>query len=241
MKHYTFKLLDDLGIKHAITTKKGGVGIGKFATLNLAKHVGDEEQTVLQNRERVKEFLQAKSLTFMDQIHSNKVKRLQEGEILSCDGLFTDEPQKAIGVMVADCCPVLIYDKQKKVVMVLHAGRAGVFSNIIKEGIYKLQKHYDSFFKNIIVCVGPHIKACCYEVGSEVVSEAECLGYTYAISQRENKSYLDLEKIVKKQLQALGIRQENTEFMDQCSCCEGEFFSYRRQKETGRFVGAIVL
>jgi len=145
-------------------------------------------------------------------------------------------------VMVADCSPILFYDKKLQVIAVAHAGRQGAFKNIVKNTIDNFITNYDSQTKDILVSIGASIGRCCYQVGSEIAKEAKELGLAYAIQTRKNSYYLDIGKILKTQLLASGIIEENIKISNECSSCRNDkYYSYRADGVTGRFSGIIML
>jgi len=226
-------------ITSAFTTKKSG---------NLAFHVGDVRDNVVKNHKLLANELVYKleTLVHMKQIHSNRVHRVSSEEDFShppsCDALITDEKNIPLMVMVADCAPILFYDSKKEVIAVAHAGRAGTFSNIVQNVVDSFVDDYNSDIEDIYVSVGAHIKKCCYEVGSEINNEAKNLAFDYAIEKRAESYYLDISSILYKQLRNAGIKETNIELSSECSACTTEkHYSYRVEKETGRFGGVIYL
>jgi len=159
-----------------------------------------------------------------------------------CDALITNKTETPLMVMVADCSPILFFDDVKKVIAVAHAGRQGTFLNIVHNVLESFVKDFNSNVENINVSIGASIGVCCYEVGSEINREAEKLGLEYAMEKREGKFYLNISKILKKQLLNVGIKEENIEISKECSCCKNKkYFSYRADGVTGRFAGVIKL
>ncbi len=145
-------------------------------------------------------------------------------------------------VMVADCSPILFYDDIKKVIAVAHAGRQGAFKNIVANVIQSFINNFGSHVKDIYVVIGASIGACCYEVGSEIYEEAKELNLEYAMIKKDESYYLDIGKILKKQLLKLGVLEKNIEISNECSCCQNDkYFSYRADGITGRFAGVICL
>lgn len=239
MKFSHSKLLNSfLDITHAFTTIKSG---------NLAFHVGDNKADVIANHKRLADKLgyDKNSLVHMKQIHSDIVHIVTEEKFFTpptCDALITDKKNTPLMVMVADCSPMLFYDDKKKVIAVAHAGRQGAFKNIVKNVIDCFADKFKSDVKNIHVSVGASIGVCCYEVGAEIYEETKKLGLEYAMQQRDGSFYLDVGAILKTQLLTCGINKENMEFSNECTCCnKNKYFSYRAQKETGRFAGVIFL
>ncbi|WP_457744325.1 peptidoglycan editing factor PgeF [Sulfurimonas sp.] len=240
MKFYQSILLKKYpNIRQQYTTKKSG---------NLAFHVGDEKSNVLLNHAVLAKELDYNldTLVHMRQIHSNQVKIITDLDNFdnppTCDALITNKKEIPLMVMVADCAPLLFYDSLKNVIAVAHAGRAGAFKNIIKNVIETFSREYNSNPSNISVLVGPSIGVCCYEVGEEIYLEAKQLKLDFAIERRDNSYFLDIKKILKKQLLEQNIKEENIELSEICNACKEDiFYSYRVKNKTGRFAGIIFL
>lgn len=226
--------------KHFFTTRFGGVSKEPFDELNLAFHVGDNRDSVIQNHKIVASYFgyDFKKLIFMNQIHSNKVVLVDDDfyGIASCDGLVTNLKNTPLMVMSADCSGVLYHDEKKGVIAVAHIGRKGAFLNINENIIKTMQNRFNSDPKDIKVAISPNIKQCCYEVSEDIAKEANNLGYGFAIKD----SFLDIDSIIKYQLDELGIK--DYEFIDICTRCNSDrFYSYRANKTTGRFASVIML
>ncbi len=227
-----------LQTNHAFFTRLGGVSKVPFDELNVAYYVGDSKAAVQKNLAIIASKLgvSQKQLVFMNQIHSNKVVVVEEDffAIPTCDALVTKQKDQALMVLTADCAPILFHDKGAGVIAAAHAGREGVFRNIVAEVIKQMQ-HVGA--TSISVAVGPRICKECYEVSQKEIDEAKALGYKFAIYGTKN---LDLDAILQKQFQECGI--EEVEFLEQCTKCQNrEFFSYRAQNETGRQASVIIL
>ncbi|MBN2815285.1 MAG: peptidoglycan editing factor PgeF [Campylobacterales bacterium] len=215
---------------------------------NLAFHVEDSEGNVIKNHKLLANRLHYEytKLIHMKQIHSNLTHTITEYDNFftppTCDALITNIPKKPLMVMVADCAPILFYDPKRSVIAVAHAGRAGAFSNIIQNVVNSFIKEYQSSPQDIYVSVGTMIHECCYEVGQEIVLEAKELGYSYAITKKESRYFLNIPKILKDQLKNAGIKEDNSEFSSYCSACStNTHYSYRAEGNTGRFAGVIML
>lgn len=226
-------------ITSVFTTKKSG---------NLAFHVGDVTDNVVKNHKLLANELsyELQTLIHMRQVHSNSIHKVTQNDNFTnpptCDALITDKKNTPLLVMVADCAPLLFYDAKNKVIAVAHAGRAGAFRNIVQNVLNCFTKEYDSSIDEIYVSVGTCIQKCCYEVGCEVDKEAKKLNLDYAIEKREGSYYLDIPTILKKQLKDAGVKEQNIEFSLECSACTTDkHYSYRAEKETGRFAGLIYL
>jgi YfiH family protein len=228
------------------TDRWGGVSQEPFHELNLALHVEDNPIAVLQNRQILadKANFYIDNLIYMDQTHSANIsiiKNTLTNKIENCDGIITNQPNIPLMVMVADCIPVLLYDKNKKVIGAVHAGRNGTFLEIVKKAVSIMIENFNSSPKDIEVSLGPSIRSCCYEVGQDLADiEKKSFGQKYVI-KRGDSFYLDLQSLNHDQLTSIGILKENIDISQTCTCCDKNYFSYRRDGKTGRFAGVIKL
>ncbi|MCD4667252.1 MAG: peptidoglycan editing factor PgeF [Sulfurimonas sp.] len=240
MKIIQSKLLNNFtNLSHGFTTTKMG---------NLAFHVNDNPQNVDINHESLASEMGYKknSLIHMKQIHSCDVHIVNNDDNFqspkSCDALVTNKKNIPLMVMVADCNPILFYDEKEKVIAVAHAGRQGAFKNIVKNTVESMRCKFNSKAENIYVTIGASIGVCCYEVGEEIYDEAVKIGLDYSLEKRGNSHYLNISKILKKQLLACGIKEKNIEISNECTCCKSnKYYSYRANPKTGRFAGVIML
>ena len=235
-------------ILHAYTTKKGGFSNSPFLGNNLAFHVNDNPSNVNKNHVFSASHLNypLQKLARMNQVHGNKIVKITDttnlNNIPACDALITNVKHIPLMVMVADCIPILVYDPVHKAVASIHAGRAGTFTEILPLCIQKMKHSYQSNPKDLLVSVGPSIHQCCYEVGKEIVEEAKKENYEYAIEKRNSRYYLNLIAIIKKQLSNLKIETNNIDISTYCTACNTNlFYSYRVEKQCGRFAGIIML
>jgi YfiH family protein len=206
---------------------------------NLALHVKDNPLEVFKNRERLKQKLQCENLVFMEQVHTDNIIVISDKNdktLKRCDALVTNLKGVALCVMVADCIPIIIHDSLNEVIAVVHAGRNGSFLEIAKKVVNLLQDKFTCKAESLHVELGPCIKKCCYEVGVALTK-----GYEEFTSIKEGRYYLDLVSLNKKQLLSMGVQEENIKISSICTCCDENYFSYRRDKQSGRFCGVVQL
>ena len=169
----------------------------------------------------------------MKQIHSDIVEIVDKNWIpKECDAMISADEDVALVVVVADCNPVVIEDKEKKVVAVVHAGRVGSYKSIVKKTILKMKEVFAC--KELHVSIGASIRKCCYEVGEDVAK-----GFEEFCEFRDGKIYLDLIALNLKDLKQIGIKSINID--STCSCCSKKHFSYRRDKTKDRFCAVAYL
>ena len=224
------------------TDRYGGVSKGVYESLNVSSSVGDDIRNIVQNRQIIadKNGFLLENLVYMRQIHSNHIKIVKDSfinEIKECDGLITAKRKIPLMTMVADCAPILLYDRGKKVVSALHSGRVGTKKEIVKNAISLFLKEFNSNIEDIAVAVGPSIGVCCYEVGKDIADETD----KKYIKIKDGKYYLDIKNMLKDQLLSMGLQEKNIKISTECTCCNKDYFSYRRDRKCGRFCGIVML
>jgi YfiH family protein len=181
--------------------------------------------------------LNSKKIVKPKQIHSNKVNIVDvPGEILNLDGIITNLFDLVLSVQVADCIPIFIYDKSNNIIGLVHAGWRGVHKGIIENSIDKLNQ-LDSELMDVIILLGPSIRQCCFEIGPEV---AELFDSKFQIEGESDRTYLDLQAVVKEKLLGKGVKHNQIFDVKNCTCCSDNYHSYRRDgKKAGRMIAMI--
>lgn len=209
---------------------------------NIAYHVRDNKINVDKNRKNlsIKYGFDLKNLFWMNQVHGNEVKIIDKNSsnlIDNCDAIITKDKDLILMVMVADCIPILMFDKKKGVVAAVHAGRNSTLQKIAEITAKKMIDELKCKAEDIEVIMGPSIQGCCYEVGNEIVNIVEkSFGKEFII---DNK-YLNLQLLNKKILENIGVF--NISISNICTKCTSDnFYSYRRDKNCGRFCALIAI
>jgi YfiH family protein len=219
----------------AFSTRVGGVSEAEFASLNLGILTDDDPARVVVNRTRLCEAVGADpdGATMAWQRHGRTVTRAEPRGIVTpgtvydhCDGLWSDEPGRAMLLLTADCMPIAIARAEgvRPAVEILHAGWRGLLAGIVAAGVRAVGAH------GLVAAIGPSIGPCCYEVGEEVAAPfREAFGEDVAHDGR-----LDLWTSAERALRAAGV--ERVERCNLCTSCDGNrFFSHRRDHgRTGR-------
>ncbi len=237
---------EDDSVLAFFTNRHGGVSKAPYESLNVSDSVEDKPADIIKNRQIIADnnnFL-LENMVYMEQIHSANIKIVTNSfvsKIRDCDGIITDKIKIPLMTMAADCAPVLVYDKSKKIIAALHSGRVGTFKGVISAAIYKMRINFGSLQEDIVVHVGPSIAKCCYEVDESIANfTIKNFGSKY-ISSKNNKYFLDIKSIIKEQLISFGLLEKNIRISDICTSCDKNYFSYRRDGPTGRFCGIIML
>jgi polyphenol oxidase len=255
---FEFEILSQVpDLKHFVTARFGGVSLPPYDSLNLGLHTADKPEHVIENRALLasETGIAVDSFLYASQVHSGDVKIIDEEAIANgvllqnpqTDATITNLPGICLMVMVADCVPVLLFDRVKRVSAVVHAGWRGTIHHITRNTVNKMIDRFGCDTKDIIAGIGPSIGPCCYEVGKEVKAVVqESFGTTegYLVSQpHSEKPYFDLWYANQKQLTDLGLKPQNIETSQICTKCNHQmFYSSRADKGvTGRFAAGIFM
>ena len=227
-------------VKTLITTRKGGVSENVFSSLNVALHVGDNPAHVLQNRAKVQEQVPV-PIAYLNQIHSSDAVWANTSVMMpqDADASVDCSGKVACAVMTADCLPVLFCDKAGTVVAAAHAGWRGLAGGVLQNTIAKMNVAPIE----IMAYLGPAISADAFEVGQDVY-DAFCQQLPEASDAfaliNENKYLADIYELARMILHREGVTQIFGG--NHCTVLERDtFFSYRRDRQTGRMVSMIWL
>ena len=266
---------------HGFSTRKGGLSRAYCAEdaageLNLGFTAADDRETVLKNRRLLVEAVSGDPdtpLVTVKQIHSSVVVHAVAADACRqgpCkgDGLMTDEPGILLGVQTADCIPVLVADRKRRVVAAFHAGWRGTVKRIVESGVGRMRLEFGCRPEDLTAAIGPGVGACCYAVGEEVRSSFESQ-FAYAgelfhevydtdpvrtrypmlfLTQRAPghspigpSLHVDLVEANRRQLLDAGLKAGTIHWPGGCTSCQRElFFSHRAsQGHTGRMMGVI--
>lgn len=239
-------------IEHGFFTRRGGVSSGLYESLNVGKSSLDQPDKVAENRLRVASYfgLQSSSLATPWQTHSSDViiiDRPFEGERPKADAVVTSTKNIAIGVLTADCGPILFADSTAMVIGAAHAGWKGALGGVLENTVKAMQR-LGAQPENIIAVIGPSISMANYEVGPEFVDLF--LGVSpknlqwFAPSKRAGHSMFDLWGYTFERLQKTGVQAH---CIERCTYAEEEnFYSYRRSthrkdESYGQQISALTL
>lgn len=246
--YYTFPHLG-WGVKHAIFTRLGGRSLPPFDGLNVGHLVGDEDKAVEANHRIIYETLDlnASEVVTARQVHGHAVavvRAKDKGRVVpATDGLVTSTPGVALMLRFADCLPILLYDPEKQVIGLGHAGWRGTVGILAQRLADTMTKEFGCHLDQMRAGLGPAIGPCCYSVGEEVGEAVRAVlpDSSGALIERADGIYLDLWEANRWQLNQLGIQK--IEVAKICTACNtAQFFSHRAEGErTGRFAVLMTL
>lgn len=242
------------GVRHGFFTREGGVSEGLYASLNCGLGSGDDADNVTTNRRRAMERLDvaAGALVTCYQIHSPTVVEVDapwtRDNTPRADAMVTTRPGVALGILTADCAPVLFADREARVVGAAHAGWRGAVGGVLDATVEAMSRH-GARPATMIAAIGPCIAQRSYEVGPEFpapfIAADPADAMFFIPSSRPGHFMFDLRGYVARRLAKIGIREVHQ--MPNDTCREEErFFSYRRaclrgEKDYGRGLSAITL
>lgn len=255
----TFPALSQIGIRHGISARLGGVSEAPFSSLNLGLHTGDHADRVVANRQR---FAEAVGIDFgkvvtAEQVHGDQVAAVEyshagrgaavyQDALPAADALITNCQELPLMLFFADCVPVIIADPIRGVVGISHAGWKGTVARIAAKTVTKMTEQFQTSPADCIAAIGPSIGPCCYEVDAPVV---EILKDNFASweslvvpSKEKQRWQLDLWEANRVQLLEVGVKSDNIHMSQVCTACNASlFFSHRAdQGKTGR-LGAVIM
>lgn len=242
-------------LKAGFSTRHGGVSRAPYNSLNLGFGSDDLQAHVEGNRVNFcRAFnLQPRQLLTIKQVHGDNLLLIDEENLdlshflsIEADGIVTNQRGFMIGVLVADCVPLLLHHPGQGVVAAVHAGWRGAASGIIARAVETMKSHFHCEPKEIMAAIGPGIGAHRFEV-DRPVREAfrNGSGFWDRIASEVSLGHwqLDLPLSCRLQLEAVGLPSEHIDTVSECTCCHQElFFSHRRDAgQTGRQLGFIML
>lgn len=266
---------------HGFSTRKGGASRSYCAEdapgdLNLGFTAADDKETVAKNRRLLVDAVTgdpATPLVTLRQIHSSVLvfgaaDDAGRDSPRKADGLMTDEPGILLGIQTADCIPVLVADRKRRIVAAFHAGWRGTAKRIVESGVGRMRLEFGSRPEDLIAAIGPGIGVCCYAVGEEVLSSFESQ-FAYAgelfrevddadevrrkypmlfLTQRAPghspmgpSLHVDLVEANRRQLLDAGLKSRSIQTTGGCTSCHRElFFSHRASRgHAGRMMSVI--
>jgi len=245
-------------VTHAFLTRIGGVSTGPCASLNFKVSDGDAAGDVEENMARTGRLLRfdAARLFTVNQVHGDRVvvvedksgvaSLLYDGERPEADAILTNKKELAIGVLTADCVPIILVDPVQEVVGIVHAGWRGTVAVICRKAVTEMMNHFGSHGDDISAAIGPAIGPCCYEVGEDVALHFRTGPFQekqVIVESDSGRLHLDLQKANRLLLREAGIGDANISVSPFCTSCNSDlFFSYRRDgAPTGRQLSFIVM
>ncbi len=244
------KLKKFKNIKHGFFNSIGGVSTRQYKSLNCGIGSKDKKINVIKNLEIVSKKINVRKnkLILLRQIHSNKIyyiKKIPKKKLVG-DGIITSSKNIALGILTADCAPILFYDSKKNIISAAHAGWKGAYKKIVVKMINYLKKK-GSKLNDLIAIIGPCISQRNYEIKEDFIKKF--LNQSQAnkrhFIRKNNKIYFDLKSYIFQQLKNTGIK--NIEIIKKDTFNpKNKFFSARRSLKNkiddyGRNISIIMI
>lgn len=225
------------------TTRGGGYSKAPYEGLNLGDHVGDDPTLVARNRAHVADVigLPLERFVYMEQVHSPTVTVVEATTptpVELTDAIVTTERDLALVVLTADCVPVLLSDADHGIVAAVHGGRLGARNGIVKKTVEQMVS-LGATPATMHAWIGPAASGRHYELPQEMVADVEKHLPGSASTTVNHTPSVDLRAGIVRQLYGLGVVAVNTD--PRCTIEDTDFFSYRRDGQTGRQASIIFL
>lgn len=246
---------DKIGTMHAFTTRFGGVSEGIFSSFNLGSNRGDEPEKVRENYRRLCELFGVgiDDCAVTKQVHENVVRIVDKNDRHVCmsnvpyeaDGIVTKERGLPIICMIADCVPVLLWDKENSVIGAIHCGWRSSVGDILKNAVEAMVS-LGAKPECIHAALGPAIGRCCFETDDDVPNAIEAYlgGETEGLFDRrpDGKTMVDLRAANARRLVQLGLMAENIDISDECTfCSHHKYWSHRYTKGNRGSQAAVIM
>ena len=248
LRYFTFEIFPK-AVTQAVFTRQGGVSPRPWDSLNVGGSIGDDITHVRENRIRSFKVLGRAPDSIHDvwQVHSADVvyadmPRLLDTPYQKADIMLTDNPQVTLFMRFADCTPILLYDPKKQAIGIIHSGWLGTVRGAARVAVQAMQERYATNPADILAAIGPAIGPDHYEIGQDVIEQAQDAFGAEANSLLEKHSesvHFNLWKANQILLKHAGVKQIETAGI--CTACHtDDWFSHRAEKgKTGRF-GALI-
>ena len=239
------------------STRQGGCSKGNYASFNINRYCGDDEEAIRQNREALCQLLDVSDnrLVMPHQVHLTEIAVVDEDflqrsdderqtTLEGVDALMTNVEGVCIGISTADCIPVLLFDKRQRAVCAIHAGWRGTVQRIVEKAVSKMTAVYGTRPADLVAQIGPGIHLDSFEVGDEVYQAFEKAGFDMnSISRKKEKWHIDLPECNRQQLLSAGIPGENIAVSPICTFQQYDtYFSARRLGiNSGRIFTGILM
>ena len=250
-----YMMSSKIKMRHAFTTRYGGVSTGHLSSLNLGSNRGDTPENVRENWHRVCALMGVgeNDCAVTKQVHKNDVRIVTLADKHICmghvpyeaDGIVTAEKNLPIWCFVADCVPVLLCDDVHKVAGAIHCGWRSSVTDILKNAVEKMES-LGADRKNICAAIGPSIGKCCFETDRDVPDAIEkyLSGDTEGLwtVRSDGKYMVDLRAANARRLMQLGLYPDNIDISDECTyCSHDKYWSHRYSKGLRGSQGAAIV
>lgn len=252
-------MAQDKSLIAGFTTLQDGTSVGSFEGLNIAYHVGDDAEAVLNNRRLVADAIKMplEQWVFAEQLHTTNVYKVTsadlgagvhsfESGIKATDGLYTTESNVVLATFYADCTPLYFYVPSRHLIGVAHAGWRGTVDGMMHEMLKTLKEVEGIHPEEIFITIGPCIGRDAYRVDDTVINEvkkSKVANYEETFVELGNGQYkFDPKLLNYKQALHEGVPKENISVTSYCTYTDTDlFYSFRKNQVTGRMMNFMCL
>lgn len=205
-------------------------------------------QKIKQEIPNLQKYIKIDNLYFLHQVHdaygtiiypTSNIKT-DDSLIIDGDFIISSKQNVGIGILTADCLPIVFYDIINNVVAIAHAGWRGTVKNIAKVVIDQCSKNFGSKPKDFLIFFGPSAKPCCYQV-DEIFGDSIGSAFLHTLIKKNGKIYFDLPLYNQTLIENCGVKKENINLeYNICTICNTDFCSYRRDKENSGLEMSII-
>lgn len=254
LRWLTLDRLERHGMRHGFTLRRGGASRGVCASLNFSAREADLPERVRENWRRIEAAanLPRRGWALLSQVHGARIERIEAGDSFchhrrhhpEADGMVTVRPAVVLGVLTADCLPVILAAPAAGAVGIAHAGWRGTLAGVAAATAQALADLTGVAPADLVAGLGPAIGRCCYQVGEDV-HEAFLLAWGPGLARRvftqADPWRLDLQAANMIQLREAGIPARHLSQVPLCTSCRRDlFFSYRRDgHRSGRMLNFV--
>jgi len=233
------------GLFHAFLGRRGGVSTGAYASLNLGQHTEDDPAAVARNWACVEALTPGMTVVTMRQVHGTEIVHVsgKQCAVGDADGMYTKVTGVLLGVLTADCVPLLMIVPRVKAAVAVHAGWRGTLAGVVPAAVRAVCSELGVRPTDLWAALGPSIGPCCYEVeatiGDKLINRWGTMHEAWYPDG--SRGMLDLRAANRAMLLAAGVPGERVDEVGPCtSCRHDEFFSHRRSGgHTGRHLSLV--
>ncbi|OGP60372.1 MAG: hypothetical protein A2162_04500 [Deltaproteobacteria bacterium RBG_13_52_11b] len=232
-------------VRHAFLTRRGGVSLPPYDSLNLGFRTGDDRLSQNGNLIGAAFGFNPENLVLLHQEHADRILVIEDSPDplaypLEYDAVITRAMKRVLAIQTADCIPLFVIDRRRKAIAAIHAGRQGTALGITRKVLRRMREEFGSSPVDLSVALGPSIGPCCYEIDKKAfIPEWD----PFSLHKGGGRWMVDLAQINIAQMKEEGLQEGQISKIDLCTRCHGDlFFSYRREPETGRqlsFIGIV--
>ncbi len=240
--------------------RHGGKSQAPYNSLNVSPYTKDLQETVKQNLQKIRQISGAKAIMALRQVHGSRIiidrdaisaplkkEQCRDGlppldllqssywpvtEQADADGLMTNSPGLGLLIRTADCQAVTLVDMKREAIANLHCGWRGIASSIMADAAAGMRQEFQSRPEDMVAIIGPSLGPCCAEFKDWKQLLPDWM-HPFVFT-RDGRPYINLWAASAERLASIGIPRKNIMIEGTCTACSTDYFSYRREKETGR-------